>query len=74
MRLQVMGNVEMSYVDKLQPKERGDVYNRQVQDIGAAPHAEHQKADDGEIRLAAQLPQPVFFVQLPNQHQHHLAQ
>ena len=51
-----------------------DLYHRSVQDIGAAPHAEHQKADDGEIRLAAQLPQPVFFVQLPNQHQHHLAQ
>ena len=51
-----------------------DLYHGSVQDIGAAPHAEHQKADDGEIRFAAQLPQPVFFVQLPNQHQHHLAQ
>ena len=28
MRLQVMGNVEMSYVDKLQPKERGAIFDR----------------------------------------------
>ena len=48
--------------------------HRGVQNIGTAPHAEHQKADDWKIRLAAQLPQPVFFVQLPNQYQHHFAQ
>lgn len=51
-----------------------DLDHRGVQNIGAAPQAEHQKADHWEIRLAAQLPQPVVFVQLPDQHQHHLAQ